>query len=225
MRSAENKYLKTISRVFGPAVEKAMPVILKVAFGSIGVLFVSALVLIYSDKRFGDGWGHAEAMAFMIQRATVILMWLVLAALVVTVIWFVAYMAINSRIQNRKPQLESQPTVQPTAETKELKPLAPIDEDKLKPYFKASFKGMGQNINHFPDLIRELEHIRKGSVTDVGRAAYMIYNSSHMTRKPQTFARWIRAFFEILDVPLPKDMSQNKYEPTKEIKDRLYFLQ
>ena len=30
---------------------------------------------------------------------------------------------------------------------------------------------------------------------------------------------------EILDVPVPKDTSQNKYEPTKEIKDRLYFLQ
>ena len=225
MRSAENKYLKTISRVFGPAVEKAMPVMLKVEFGSIGVLFVSALVLIYSDKRFGDGWGHADAMAFMFQRATVILMWLVLVALVVTVIWLAVYMVINSRTENRKPQLESQPTVQPTAEPKELKPLAPIDEEKLKPYFKASFKGMGQNINHFPDLIRELEHIRKGSATDVGRAAYMIYNSSHMTRKPQTFAKWMRTFFEILDVPVPKDTSQNKYEPTKEIKDRLYFLQ
>lgn len=225
MRSAENKYLKTISRVFGPAVEKAMPVMLKVAFGSIGVLFVTALGLMYSDKRFGDGWGHTEAMAFMFQRAAVILMWLVLVALVVAVIWFMVYMAINNRTENCKPQLESQPTVQPTAEPKELKLLAPIDEDKLKPYFKASFKGMGQNINHFPDLIRELEHIRKGSATDVGRAAYMIYNSSHMTRKPQTFARWMRAFFEILDVPVPKDMSQNKYEPTKEIKDRLYFLQ
>ncbi len=225
MRSAENKYLKTISRVFGPAVEKAMPVMLKVAFGSIGVLFVTALVLIYFDKRFGDGWRHAEAIVFMFQRAAVILMWLVLVALVVAVIWLVAYMAINSRTENRKPQLESQPTVQPTAETKGLKPLAPIDEEKLQPYFKSSFKGMGQNINHFPDLIRELEHIRKGSATDVGRAAYMIYNSSHMTKKPQTFARWMRVFFEILDFPVPKDMSQNKYEPTKEIKDRLYFLQ
>ena len=222
MRSAENKYLKTISRVFGPAVEKAMPVMLKVAFGSIGVLFVTALVLIYSDKRFGDGWGHAEAMAFMIQRAAVVLMWLVLAALVVTVIWFVAYMAINSRTQNRKPQPESQQAIQSIADYKEPKP---IDEEKLQPYFKASFKGMGQNINHFPDLIREFEHIRKGSAIDVGRAAYMIYTSSHMTRKPQTFAKWMRAFFEILDVPVPKDMSQNKYKPTKEIRDRLYFLQ
>ena len=74
MKGVENKYLRTMGRIFGPAVEKAMPVVLKVAFGAVGVLFVSALVLIYSDKRFGDGWGHAEAMAFMIQRATVILM-------------------------------------------------------------------------------------------------------------------------------------------------------
>lgn len=211
-----------MGRIFGPAMGKAMPVMLKVAFGSIGVLFVSALVLIYSDKRFGDGWGHAEAMAFMFQRATVILMWLVLVALVVTVIWFAVYMVINSRTQNRKPQPESQQAIQSIADYKEPKP---IDEEKLKPYFKASFKGMGQNINHFPDLIRELEHIRKGSATNVGRAAYMIYTSSHMTRKPQTFAEWMRIFFEILDVPVPKDTSQNKYEPTKEIKDRLYFLQ
>ncbi len=225
MKGDGNKYLNTLNRIFGPAMGKAMPVVLKVAFGAVGVLFVTALVLIYSDKRFGDGWEHPEAVAYMFQRAAVVLMWLMLVALVVTVIWFVAYMVINSRTQNRKPQPESQPTVQPTAESKEPKFRSPIDEEKLKPYFKASFKGMGQNINHFPDLIRELEHIRKGSATDVGRAAYMIYNSSHMTRKPQTFARWMRAFFEILDVPVPKDMSQNKYEPTKEIKDRLYFLQ
>ena len=211
-----------MGRIFGPAMGKAMPVMLKVAFGAVGVLFVTALVLIYSDKRFGDGWGHAEAMAFMFQRATVILMWLVLVALVVTVIWFAVYMVINSRTQNRKPQPESQQAIQSIADYKEPKP---IDEEKLKPYFKASFKGMGQNINHFPDLIRELEHIRKGSATNVGRAAYMIYTSSHMTRKPQTFAEWMRIFFEILDVPVPKDTSQNKYEPTKEIKDRLYFLQ
>lgn len=222
MKGDGNKYLNTLNRIFGPAMGKAMPVVLKVAFGAVGVLFVTALVLIYSDKRLGDGWEHPEAVAYMFQRAAVVLMWLVLAALVVTVIWFVAYMAINSRTQNRKPQPESQQAIQSIADYKEPKP---IDEEKLQPYFKASFKGMGHNINHFPDLIRELEHIRKGSATDVGRAAYMIYTSSHMTRKPQTFAKWMRTFFEILDVPVPKDTSQNKYEPTKEIKDRLYFLQ
>lgn len=168
MKGDGNKYLNTLNRIFGPAMGKAMPVVLKVAFGAVGVLFVTALVLIYSDKRLGDGWEHPEAVAYMFQRAAVVLMWLVLAALVVTVIWFVAYMAINSRTQNRKPQPESQQAIQSIADYKEPKP---IDEEKLQPYFKASFKGMGHNINHFPDLIRELEHIRKGSATDVGRAA------------------------------------------------------
>ena len=46
MKGAENKCLKTISRVFGPVVEKVMPVMLKVALGAVGVLFVAALVLI-----------------------------------------------------------------------------------------------------------------------------------------------------------------------------------
>ncbi len=202
-----------------------MPVVMKVALGAVGVLFVAALVLIYSDKRFGDGWGHPEAMAFMFQRAAVILMWLVLVALLVAVIWFVAFVIINSRIEPRKPQPESQLVIQSNVLTKEPKQLAPIDEERLKPYFKASFKGMGQNINHFPDLLGELEYIRRGSATDVGRAASLIYDSPHMTRRPQTFAGWMRIFFGILDVPVPKDMSQNKYEPTKEIKDRLYFLQ
>lgn len=145
------------------------------------------------------------------------------------ILWWLLIVVINWHFERRKPQgkleRDNIQVALPSKELKVSKPLAPIDEEKLKPYFKASFKGMGQNINHFPDLIRELEHIRKGSATDVGRAAYMIYSSSHMTKKPQTFARWMRAFFEILDVPLPKDMSQNKYEPTKEIKDRLYFLQ
>lgn len=140
MKGDGNKYLNTLNRIFGPEMEKSMPVVLKVAFGAVGVLFVTALVLIYSDKRFGDGWEHPEAVAYMFQRAAVVLMWLMLVALVVTVIWFVAYMVINSRTQNRKPQPESQQAIQSIADYKEPNP---IDEEKLKPYFKASFKGMG----------------------------------------------------------------------------------
>lgn len=86
MKGDGNKYLNTLNRIFGPEMEKAMPVVLKVAFGAVGVLFVTALVLIYSDKRFGDGWEHPEAVAYMFQRAAVVLMWLMLVALVVTVI-------------------------------------------------------------------------------------------------------------------------------------------
>ena len=69
MKGGGNKFLNTLNRFFGLAVEKAMPVVLKVALGTVGVLFVTALVLIYSGKRFGDGWEHPEAMAYMFQRA------------------------------------------------------------------------------------------------------------------------------------------------------------
>ena len=229
MKGDGNKYLNTLNRIFGPAVKKAMPVMLKVALGSVGVLFVAALVLMYSDKRYVEGWTHSESMGFMLMKLVTFLLYLIPIGLGCVILWWLLIVVINWHFERRKPQGElERDNIQvalPSKELKVSKPLAPIDEDKLKPYFKASFKGMGQNINHFPDLIRELEHIRKGSATDVGRAAYMIYNSSHMTKKPQTFAKWMRAFFEILDVPVPKDMSQNKYEPTKEIKDRLYFLQ
>lgn len=43
-----------------------MPVMLKVALGSVGVLFVAALVLMYSDKRYVEGWTHSESMGFML---------------------------------------------------------------------------------------------------------------------------------------------------------------
>lgn len=100
----------------------------------------------------------------------------------------------------------------------------PIDEKKLGFYFTASFKGMGQSINHMPNLLEQLEHIRKSTPTDMARVAYMIHESSHVTKLPKKFSKWMRIFFEILDVEVPADISKNKYKPTKEIKEKFYFL-
>ena len=100
----------------------------------------------------------------------------------------------------------------------------PIDEQKLGFYFKASFKGMGQSINQMPNLLEQLEHIRKSTPTDMARVAYMIHESSHAIKLPKKFSKWMRIFFEILDVQVPADMSKNKYNPTKEIKEKFYFL-
>lgn len=100
----------------------------------------------------------------------------------------------------------------------------PIDEKKLGFYFKASFKGMGQSISHMPNLLEQLEHIRKSTPTDMARGAYMIHESSHVTKLPKEFSKWMRIFFEILDVEVPADISKNKYKPTKEIKEKFYFL-
>ena len=100
----------------------------------------------------------------------------------------------------------------------------PIDEQKLGFYFKASFKGMGQSINQMPNLLEQLEHIRKSTPTDMARVAYMIHESSHAIKLPKKFSKWMRIFFEILDVQVPADMSKNKYKPTKEIKEKFHFL-
>ena len=43
------------------------------------------------------------------------------------------------------------------------KEFSPIDEMELSTYFKASFKGMGQSINKIPDLVEQIERIRKSS--------------------------------------------------------------
>ena len=77
MKVAENKCLRTMGRIFGPAVEKAMPVMLKVALGSVGVLFVAALVLMYSDKRYVEGWTHSESMGFMLMKLVTFLLYLI----------------------------------------------------------------------------------------------------------------------------------------------------
>ena len=100
----------------------------------------------------------------------------------------------------------------------------PIDEKKLDFYFTASFKGMGQSINHMPNLLEQVERIRKSSPTDMARVAYMIHESPNAIKLPKKFSKWLRIFFEIIDVQVPADISKNKYKPTKEIEEKFYFL-
>lgn len=100
----------------------------------------------------------------------------------------------------------------------------PIDEKKLGFYFKSSFKGMGQNINQMQNLLEQLEHIRESSPTDMARVAYMILESPNAIKLPKKFSKWMRIFFEIIDVQVPADISKNKYKPTKEIEEKFYFL-
>ena len=102
--------------------------------------------------------------------------------------------------------------------------MAPIDEEELSRYFKAQFKGIGHGENYIPALVRELENIRRSNPTNVGRAASIIYDSRHMTKRPTKFSDWMRSFYKMLDVPLPADLAQTRYKPTEEIRNRLYFL-
>lgn len=76
--------------------------------------------------------------------------------------------------------------------------MAPIDVDELSRYFKAQFRGIGYGENYIPVLVKELEFIRRTNPTNVGRAASMIYDSKHMTKRPTKFSDWMRNFYKIL---------------------------
>ena len=121
--------------------------------------------------------------------------------------------AEEARLKSEEDKVESDKTT-----------MAPIDEEELSRYFKAQFKGIGHGENYIPALVRELEIIRRSKPTNVGRAASMIYDSRHMTKRPTKFSDWMRNFYKILDVPLPADLAQTRYKPTEEIRNRLYFL-
>ena len=121
--------------------------------------------------------------------------------------------AEEARLKSEEDKVESDKTT-----------MAPIDVEELSRYFKAQFKGIGHGENYIPALVRELEIIRRSKPTNVGRAASMIYDSRHMTKRPTKFSDWMRNFYKILDVPLPADLAQTRYKPTEEIRNRLYFL-
>ncbi len=120
-------------------------------------------------------------------------------------------------------ELKNKETLEEMAESVKTT-MAPIDAEELSRYFKAQFKGIGHGENYIPILVRELEFIRRTNPTNIGRAASMIYDSRHMTKRPTKFSDWMRILFRILDAPLPADLAQTRYKPTEEIRNRLYFL-
>ena len=100
---------------------------------------------------------------------------------------------------------------------------AHVDRDELSTYFNAIFKGLRGNPDYFSELVKELESLT--SSTDLGRVAYLIYNSTeYVVKRHATFSEWMRAFFKIVDVRCPKDVRENKYKPNATFKNRFYFL-
>ena len=98
-----------------------------------------------------------------------------------------------------------------------------VDRDELATYFNALFKGVRGNPDYFSDLVKEVESLT--SSTDLGRVAYLIYNSTeYVVKRHATFSEWMRAFFKIVDVRCPKDVRENKYKPNATFKNRFYFL-
>ena len=98
-----------------------------------------------------------------------------------------------------------------------------VDRDELATYFNALFKGLRGNPDYFSDLVKEVESLT--SSTDLGRVAYLIYNSTeYVVKRHATFSEWMRVFFKIVDVRCPKDVRENKYKPNATFKNRFYFL-
>lgn len=100
----------------------------------------------------------------------------------------------------------------------------PIDVDRLSQYLSAKFKGMGTNENYVPQLLKDLENLRKTSPTDVQRFAVMLYESKVMVNKPAQFNEWVKVFFNIVGMESPKYISRRKHKPTPEMIERYYYI-
>lgn len=97
-----------------------------------------------------------------------------------------------------------------------------IDEERLGSFFNAKFKGCGGNPNHFVDLVNDIQTIKVGR--ELGMVAVMIFECSCFIKKPSTFTKWFREFFDIIGRECPKENHKNKYQPSDTIRRMFYYL-
>lgn len=96
-----------------------------------------------------------------------------------------------------------------------------IDAEKLKSYFIAQFKGMGNSENYFDkNLINDLQLPMTGR--QIASVALIIFESKKMTRRPKSFESWYTEFCKIMGT------DKKTYKPsgldTEELKNRFYYL-
>jgi len=77
----------------------------------------------------------------------------------------------------------------------EVKPQRVIDAEIIKPLFKSTFKGMGNNnMNYFDTFIDELKTDR--TVKEFAQIALMCFEGKQMNdRKPSTWKKWLGMFY------------------------------
>lgn len=97
-----------------------------------------------------------------------------------------------------------------------------IDEARLGSFFNAKFKGSGSNPNHFVDLVKDIQAVKVDK--ELGMVAVMIFECSCFIKKPSTFTKWFREFFDIIGRECPKDTHMNKYQPSDTIRRMFYYL-
>ena len=96
-----------------------------------------------------------------------------------------------------------------------------INKEELRNYFNNEFCGVKPSIvNYFKYLIDDLKIDRNGK--DAACIAKLIYESKHMTNKPNTFSAWHRAFCNLADFPYV-EYRPNKIN-TDNIKENFKYL-
>lgn len=99
-----------------------------------------------------------------------------------------------------------------------------INEEALKKYFIATFKGAGNNsTNYFAYLIDDIKNVCKPK--DVARMALIIYKSDKMikTQKPNTFKEWHRLFCEMTGCAYNPDYKPSNLN-TDKMESKLSYL-
>jgi hypothetical protein len=93
-----------------------------------------------------------------------------------------------------------------------------INEEGLKKYFKAQFKGMGNgNIDRFSLLIGKIG-ARKWNGKEVAMIARMIYESYHSINMPTGYEEWHRTFCQLINTKYVR-YRLNRTEPSDAIKN------
>lgn len=86
-----------------------------------------------------------------------------------------------------------------------------IDEEKLKHYFKSSFKGIGSgNVNYFSWLIGHLSMDRTSK--DFAKIALMCYDGNCMNNKPTTWKAWYQIFCDCVG------LNRSDYDNTRKLR-------
>lgn len=99
-----------------------------------------------------------------------------------------------------------------------------IDEEKLKPYFISTFKGMGNgNINFFSSLIEELKTDREAK--EFAQIALMIFESSKTSdRVGNVFTKWYTVFCECVGCEKKTYKPKDLRSPSESLKKLFNYL-
>lgn len=99
-----------------------------------------------------------------------------------------------------------------------------INEEALKKYFTATFKGAGNNgFNYFDYLIEDIKNVRNPK--EAARMALIIYKCDKMikTQRPNTFKEWHKLFCEMAGCTYNPDYKPSNLD-TNKMKIKLSYL-